>query len=273
MKFSTEWRWIFSPPASGSWNMAVDEMLLQSAPNPRSRPTLRLYSWNIPCLSLGYAQPYTDVDPARLQQRGWSLVRRPTGGRAILHTDELTYSIITSPEEPFMAGGVLESYRRIAGGLLAFLQSMGVNADSHQTASVDPISPQAVCFEVPSNYEITCNGKKIIGSAQARKQGGILQHGAIPLEGDISRITEVLFYPSESERDLARGRVLERAATIQEITGKIYSIADAARLLTAAFEDHFGIHLLPGNLTPQEIAQARKIEQEKYLSPVWTRRL
>ena len=81
-------------------------------------PTLRLYAWEPACLSLGHAQPFADVDMARLKAHGWDVVRRVTGGRAILHTDELTYSVTGSAEEPVLAGGVLESYNRLAQALL-----------------------------------------------------------------------------------------------------------------------------------------------------------
>ena len=116
------WRLLITPPAHGAWNMAVDEA---DPGRPweavNSLPTLRLYAWEPACLSLGYAQPLTDVDIPRLQARGWEMVRRPTGGRAVLHTDELTYSVIAPLSEPRVAGTVLESYRRLAQALVEAL--------------------------------------------------------------------------------------------------------------------------------------------------------
>jgi lipoate-protein ligase A len=94
------WRLLVTPPARGAWNMAVDEAILEAVGRGASLPTLRLYAWEPACLSLGYAQPIGDVDQPRLRARGWDLVRRPTGGRAVLHTDELTYSVIAPPGEP-----------------------------------------------------------------------------------------------------------------------------------------------------------------------------
>jgi lipoate-protein ligase A len=94
------WRCLFTPPARGAWNMAVDEAILETAGRGESLPTLRLYAWEPACLSLGYAQSCQDVDRARLQERGWEVVRRATGGRAILHVDELTYSVTAPPNEP-----------------------------------------------------------------------------------------------------------------------------------------------------------------------------
>src|SRR5512140_660191 len=102
------WRVVRTPAAPGAWNMAVDEAILEFAARGAVLPTLRLYAWDPPCLSLGYAQPSSDVDLETLRRRGWDLVRRPTGGRAILHTNELTYSVSGPQHEPRLAGGVLE---------------------------------------------------------------------------------------------------------------------------------------------------------------------
>ena len=181
---TTSWRLIHTPPAGGAWNMAVDEAILEGARAGAVLPTLRLYAWQPPCLSLGYAQPFSDVALPRLAALGWDVVRRPTGGRAILHTDELTYSVTGPQDEPRLAGSVLESYQRLSAALLEALRQLNLPAQAagaHLSAAegADPKGP--VCFEVPSDYEIVVGGKKLIGSAQARRKGGVLQHGALPL--------------------------------------------------------------------------------------------
>ena len=102
------WRLLITPPAHGAWNMAVDEAILEEVSRGNSLPTLRLYAWEPPCLSIGYAQPISNVDLVRLRAYDWELVRRPTGGRAVLHTDELTYSVIAPSKEPLVAGTLLE---------------------------------------------------------------------------------------------------------------------------------------------------------------------
>src|SRR5512139_3352251 len=113
----TLWRLLITPPTHGAWNMAADEAILEHIGRGESLPTLRLYAWTPACLSLGHAQPFADVDVARLRERGWEVVRRLTGGRAILHTDEITYSVVGSGDVPALAGSVLESYRRLARAL------------------------------------------------------------------------------------------------------------------------------------------------------------
>jgi lipoyl(octanoyl) transferase len=112
------WRLLETPPAHGAWNMAMDEAILEAVGRNESLPTLRLYAWDPACLSLGYAQPFTDVDIPRLRARGWDVVRRPTGGRAVLHIDELTYAVMAPVNEPRVAGSVLESYQRLAQALV-----------------------------------------------------------------------------------------------------------------------------------------------------------
>ena len=138
--------------------MAVDEAILEHAGQGLVPPTLRLYAWSPPCLSLGYAQSFDDVDIDRLQQRHWLVVRRPTGGRAILHADELTYSIAAPASHAIVRGSLLESYSRIALALLRAVRSLGLEAEIKSAAGAGRGSPNPVCFEAPSAHEITVGG-------------------------------------------------------------------------------------------------------------------
>ena len=211
------WRLLITPPRRGAWNMAVDEAILEhvQAGSSESMSTLRLYAWEPACLSLGHAQPFADVDTARLKERDWEVVRRATGGRAILHTDELTYSVIGNVEEPLLTGGVLESYNRIAQALLLAVKSLGLPVEMKEGKPNDHATPNPVCFEVPSTYEITVDGKKLIGSAQARKKEGVLQHGSLPLTGDLTRICQALVFENEAAREDASKRLLVRATSVE----------------------------------------------------------
>ena len=196
---------------SGVNNMAVDSAIADAVRAERQLPTLRLYGWNPFCLSLGYGQRMREADVAALEERGWDLVRRPTGGKAILHGDELTYSLCLPLDHPLASGDVVESYRRISVGLLNALHCLGLSATAqHQGASAGQSAAGAVCFELSSHYEITCDGRKLIGSAQLRRKGVMLQHGTIPLRGDLARICEVLTFDSEDAREAQRQRVRER---------------------------------------------------------------
>lgn len=267
------WRLLLSPPAPGAWNMAVDEAILDSIGRGESAPTLRLFAWEPACLSLGHAQPFADVDTARLHGRGWDVVRRLTGGRAILHTDELTYSVSSSADEPLLAGGVLESYNRIAQALLLAVKNLGLPVEMKEGKTNDPATPNPVCFEVPSTYEITVGGKKLIGSAQARRKEGVLQHGSLPLTGDLTRICQALVFESETARENASQRLLGRATTVESALGKAVSSGTAAQAFIEAFETQLGLCFERGDLSASEAHRAEELVKEKYAHPSWTERV
>ncbi len=270
----TIWRLIYTPSARGAWNMAVDESILEHTGRGESRPTLRLYAWDPACLSLGHAQSFGDVDAARLQSQGWEVVRRLTGGRAILHTDELTYSVTGGPDEPVLAGGVLESYNRLAQALLYAIQELGLPVQIEEHAAVPAAqNSNPVCFEVPSTYEITVEGKKLIGSAQARRRDGVLQHGSVPLSGDLTRICNALSFKNEAVRSNAAGRLLSRAATVESVLGRPVDWETAAQAFVRGFETQLGIRFERADLSPSELARAEELTQGKYAHASWTERV
>jgi lipoate-protein ligase A len=130
-----------------------------------------------------------------------------------------------------------------------------------------------VCFEVPSTYEITVNGKKLIGSAQARKKEGVLQHGSLPLTGDLTRICRVLVFEDESARDEASKRLLARASTVESALGQEVSWETAAEAFIHAFESHLGLSLQQGELSESESRRTDELVKEKYDHPSWTERV
>lgn len=268
------WRILHTPAAPGAWNMAVDEAILTHTLNGESLPTLRLYAWEPACLSLGYAQPASDVDQQILNAHGWQMVRRLTGGRAILHTDELTYSVSGPEENPILAGDILTSYRRLSEAILHALELIGLQVRAMPKEDVAK-GPQnlPVCFEVPSNYEITAGGKKLVGSAQARRKGGVLQHGTLPLYGDLTRITQVLVFETEEARKTAAERLLARATTVESLLGTRPEWAQAAQAFEQAFTEVLGINFEPGELTASERDMAETLVAEKYGNPEWNERI
>lgn len=254
--------------------MAQDETIMNQVGCLLSPPTIRLYRWKPACLSVGQAQPITDVNFTRLEQFGWDVVRRPTGGRAILHTDELTYSVIAPDKHPIMVGTLLESYQRISRALLHAMHTLNVPAISVELQNQSNLKKvvEPVCFEVPSNFEITCHGKKLIGSAQSRRRDAVLQHGAIPLHGDVSRIVLALTATQLDEEEKARLRVRQRAATLEDILAKRISWEECAQAMVAGFQS-IGIHFYPGELSATETHNAAVLYQEKYNNPQWTNRM
>ena len=247
------WRMLITPPAGGAWNMALDETLLEQVGRGDSAPVLRLYGWQPPCLSLGYAQPFSDVDPSRLAFLGWEVVRRLTGGRAILHTDELTYAVLLPMDNPLAAGGVLESYNRLAQALLDALLRLGVPAELKHLDGGGHGSMNPICFETPSTFEVLVNGKKLVGSAQARRKDALLQHGSLPLSGDIRRIVQALVFNDETDRFSAGQRMAEKAITMEGAIGACPPWAVVAQAIVDAFSDRFRISFSSSSLTVASI--------------------
>jgi lipoate-protein ligase A len=266
------WRLLITPPARGAWNMAVDEAILEAMGKGDTLPTLRLYAWEPACLSLGYAQPLADVDIPTLHARGWEMVRRPTGGRAILHSDEITYSVIAPRNEPCVAGTVLESYNRIAQALVETLRLLGLQVEVEEHKGRAGKIPNPVCFEVHSTYEITVGGKKLIGSAQARRKEGVLQHGSLPLTGDLTRILQALVFPDEAARGRAAEHLLQRATTVEMALGHLVSLEEATGAFIAAFQSKLSVDLQPDELSPQEKARTGQLVDSKYDNPDWNRK-
>ena len=280
------WRLLITPPADGAWNMAVDEAIAAHTGRGDGLPTLRFYSWQPACVSLGRHQPLADIDLIRCAALGYDVVRRPTGGRAILHTDELTYAVAGPQTDPVLAGAVLDSYLRLSQGLLAGLQRLGLvvsKAPPTQRASADA---GPVCFEVPSAYEIVVPTsatpvgpvnnrtygapRKLVGSAQSRRQGWVLQHGTLPLVGDVTRLVDVIVFPDEAERASQRQMLAERAASVEDALGRAVTFDQAAAALAAGFTAALGIQLEPGELTPSEIDLAATLRSDQYAAHTWT---
>ena len=192
------WRFIDSGPASGAENMAVDEGLLREAVTPGALPVLRFYTWSPPAVSLGrFQDKERAVNAEACQQRGFDIVRRITGGRAVLHCDELTYSVIARSDSDLFPNDILGTYKVIATGLLAGLHELGIVAEmvsrSGRHAGMVKSSPQEpACFSSPSWYELLVKGRKIIGSAQRRVGGAFLQHGSILIGYDPALEAEVI---------------------------------------------------------------------------------
>ena len=268
------WRLILHPPYPAAWNMAVDEAILESTVNGASLPTLRLYGWQPFALSLGRTQKFNEVDTSTLAANGWDIVRRPTGGKAILHADELTYSVCAAQDDPHVSGNVLESYRMLSQGLLKGLQLAGIQADSQPSGekSMDRLT-NPVCFQYPSDYEITFGGKKLIGSAQARLGNGVLQHGAIPLIGDICRVVSVLAFESDAQRLEAVDNLREHATTVEACLGHPPTWELMAHYLQAGFAQALDLHFEPGKLSANEKARAFQLWKDKYANNQWTQRI
>lgn len=176
------WRLLIEPtPTTGWWNMAVDEVLLAGTA-AGAAPVLRLYRWDGPWLSLGYGQPLHDATAAACRDVGVEVLRRVTGGRAVLHGADLTYGV-AAPAAALPAG-LDASYRLLSDAIRLALRELGVDAERAPAAAAIAPSAGFDCFASPATDEICVGGRKLAGSAQRRAAGAVLQHGSIRIEPD-----------------------------------------------------------------------------------------
>src|SRR6266550_5065973 len=209
------WRLLLHPPAEGAWNMAVDEVLLDGIAAGSAPPTLRFYTWTPACLSLGYFQPFSVVNVEGCRGLGIDIVRRPTGGRAILHDRELTYSVALPASVLGHDAGILPSYRRLSLALQAGLQRLGIDASlAPESEAPNRAVHGPACFDRPSAHEILLHGRKLVGSAQVRRAGALLQHGSIVIEPRMANLVACLRLDEDPK--MVAGRLDGSAAGLAE---------------------------------------------------------
>ncbi len=214
-----QWRLILDPPLPGKSNMDRDIEIMEEVATGECPPTLRLYRWSPPAVSLGYFQDESEiVDMDACRKAGVEVVRRPTGGRAVLHHHELTYSIIVPEVHPFINnGGVMDAYRAISRGIVTAFNLLNILASvTPEEKGQGGLAPGS-CFDTPSAYEVQVDGKKVVGSAQLRRDGIVLQHGAIlfKLPADLyNRILKKDYRLARSEKQF---EIDEKAAGLQDL--------------------------------------------------------
>ncbi|MCR4404690.1 MAG: lipoate--protein ligase family protein [Candidatus Acetothermia bacterium] len=257
-----EWRLLRSGPGGAAWNMALDEALWRSFPKT-GRPILRLYAWSEPAVSIGYAQRAAELDLRECSRLELSLVRRPTGGRAVLHDREVTCGLIHPLEG---LGGVEASHRSIATALALGLQTLGLAAEVGEGGKRVGACGSGACFEAPSHSELTVQGRKVAGMAQVRDQSALLEQCSFPLELDYEVLAAVM-RPDGLEGEEFISLLQERAAGLREF-GPL-EVADLERALIAGFILHFGAELEESGPTAEELALAGELASEKYGDPRW----
>ncbi|WP_053364079.1 biotin/lipoate A/B protein ligase family protein [Bacillus sp. FJAT-27251] len=270
------WRYIDSGDGSPSFNMALDEALLDWHSEGKIPPVIRFYGWNPATLSIGYFQKIEkEINMEAVKQHRLGFVRRPTGGRGVLHEHELTYSVIVSEDHPDMPKTVTEAYRVISEGILKGFQRLGLDAyfavpksDDEKSALKNPRS--AVCFDAPSWYELVVEGRKVAGSAQTRQKGVILQHGAILLDLDEDKLFSLFKYPNERVKERMQNAFKTKAVAINEISPRRIGIDEAKQAFREGFEEALDIGLEPYTLSPEEMDYVKQLAKTKYESEEWT---
>lgn len=265
------WRLIRSGQQSGAMNMALDEALLQSVTRGTSPPILRLYRWQPATVTLGYAQSVAeDINLAACRDARLDVVRRMTGGRAVLHDKEVTYAVIAPVQQGHFEGSVLDCYKVIAEALQETLISLGLTAQlvagRRPGAARQP--ERAVCFTAPSQYELLIDGCKVAGSAQKRQGKGFLQHGSLPLEVDLDLLGRVL---PDGQGALPEER-FRKVGWLNRWSADPLGIDQVEDRLIDAFQRRLDIRWLFSAPDAAETALADQLCAEKYAHPDWTLR-
>lgn len=260
-------------PMKGRYNMAVDEAIQNACRRGEVKSTLRFYQWKPACLSLGRFQDVArEVSLQGLRSLGVDLVRRPTGGKAVLHDNELTYSIVIPEDE--LPGTILETYQELSRALVAGIRSLGIPAElaalEHGVTARDNRFRQAACFSAPSWYEIVACDKKITGSAQVRRGGIILQHGSIPFDMDYHKLVTCLNTSSDQHAMRVESMLARKSAGLAQIRGSGVSRRELESALASAFGTILNWDLEKGTLSPNEIREALELSQGKYGDCFWT---
>ncbi|MEI4800344.1 biotin/lipoate A/B protein ligase family protein [Bacillus sp. NPDC077411] len=270
-----KWCYINSGKCSPAFNMALDECLLNWQSEKKLPPTIRFYEWEVPTLTVGYFQRVSkEIDMDAVHRNGFGFVRRQTGGRGVLHHNELTYSVIVSEEHPNMPKTVTEAYRVISQGLLDGFKELGLEAyfavpktAEERENLKNPRS--AVCFDAPSWYEIVVEGRKIAGSAQTRQKGVILQHGSIPLEIDLDMLYDLFLFPNERVKERMKKMFSSKAIAINELTDRTFTIQQLIDAFHIGFEKGLNVELVPYELTEEQLHEVETLAKEKYESDEW----
>jgi len=269
---------LVTEPLDGATNMAVDEALLRGRITGEAPPTVRFYGWRPPTVSVGYGQPLDGrLDLEACRRLGIGLVRRPTGGSAILHEasdHEVTYSVVARAEDAAGFGDVLETYRILGAALAAGLGRLGVHAE------VVPLvragrrgAAPTFCFARAGAYELAVEGRKLSGSAQRRQGGAFLQHGSVVLDVDPDRLRAVFPGPPESPRppeSPGPGDPLAGMTTLAAVLGRRVGFEAVVIALAEGLGEGLGARLRPGGLSPAETELIERLVLEKYGTEAWT---
>ena len=250
-----EWRLLITEDNSAFKNMAMDRAVLVENSNGNVPPTVRFYTWKPSAISIGYFQSLQDeVDLEKCNMIGVDCVRRITGGGAVFHENELTYSIVIPESHSQIPKNILDSYGRICGAIIKGLKQLDIESQYY------PIN------------DIITDGKKISGNAQTRKLKTVLQHGTVLLDVDVEKMFTILKVPDEKIKDKLISDVRKRVTSVKNILGKDVSFIDSAEAMKIGFEKEFNVELVKGKLTKKEIELTEMFEKSLFSTKEWNQK-
>lgn len=230
-------------------NMALDRAVLMGRAEGTSPPTLRMYRWQVPTVTLGHFQKLDQVDLEACARRGFDVVRRPTGGRGVLHDDELTYSVVASVNEG-VPRGVAASYRFLCAALADAYARLGVTAELTSRSRGERAA--GACYLHATPADLSLGAAKLSGSAQVWKDDAVLQHGSFVISRDVAAEGEAFLLDSRQRAALERD-----TATLSGALGRRPDLDEIATAVRAAFTEVIGVRITPGVFTSEELARAR----------------
>ena len=236
-----EWRWVIDGQRPAEKNMAIDSELLHNCEKGRDSPTLRLYGWSEPSITVGYSQTIEDeLDLARCRELGIPVVRRPTGGRALLHHRELTYAVVAPVSLAPFHRGLKETFAAISEALLEGLKGLGIQGEVNTCKQPSESVRSPACFASLNHCEITVDGKKLIGSAQKRTSKAFLQHGSLIFDADHDLFVSLLKFSNENERKATRQRLKQSTTTLNQINDREFTFEEVSTVLQEGFRKTLG---------------------------------
>jgi len=267
------WRFLNTHHGNAFFNMAADEALVRSVASG-AHPVIRVYGWQPPALSFGYAQHISrEVDIQKVRTQNIDIVRRTTGGRAVLHFHELTYSVVCAANDPTMGGSINDAYRKISEGLMAGVRHLGANPSFESRRQTQP-SPRgkeltAPCFTSTAQYEVILQDRKLIGSAQQRIGNTLLQHGSLLLGPQHKQILDLLPNDKPGLRKRFARELDRHTISLSEALPKPIDFDPAATAIRKGFRDTFNIHLIDTDLSETEHTETQHLIAEKYATDDW----
>ena len=236
-----EWRWVSDGHDPAEKNMAVDAALLADCEQGRIPPTVRLYGWSEPAITIGYSQKAEkELDIERCRELGIAIVRRPTGGRALLHYRELTYAVVAPVSLVPFNRGLKATFGAVSEALLAGLQGLGIQGDINTSKQRSGPTRSPACFASLNHCEITVDGKKLVGSAQKRTSKAFLQHGSLIIDADHDLFTSLLKFDHENERQATQQRLVESTTTLNRVCGRKFSFEEISASMQEGFQKELG---------------------------------
>jgi lipoate---protein ligase len=247
---------------SAAMNMGIDEAVLEAIASGAYEPTLRLYGWTPSAVSIGYFQSLEDeLDLAACDKHGVDYVRRATGGGAVFHDAEITYSMHVPLSYSLIPSDILESYRVISNGIIFGLKKIGLEAQF--------VPLNDIVLKNPNNGLM----QKISGNAQTRRDGIVLQHGTILLKVDVDKMFELLKVPDEKMKGKMIETIKERVTSVSDVLGREATFEEMHEVIIGGFEEAFpACTFMPGDLSEAEKIRANDLAKTKYGSEEWNKK-